>query len=289
VDLTKGNWPLTYKAILNHIYYKGKMVAKSKTAYGIYFEINPDQVLILSEKNWKWAMVELFDRFNPNYKNPGYSHEYRPHWAAKLEKEGGQFIYNYNDRIWPALDHVVSILKKNKHERHAVLNIFDNSDIDPALGISRIPCTLSLHFFVNDNKVNLQVNMRTNDAVNLLIYDVFHHSMLQRYVASSLKLELGLYRHFSSIMYYQKKREERGYINKLLERFNDTPYLIGPTPEFHILMRHSINMVSAEDYESTQCSFFDDFININRSLIKDKLLRPCGLRFFRDVFKQGEI
>ena len=60
--------------------------------------------------------------------------------------------------------------------------------------------------------------MRTNDIINLLPYDIFHHTFLQRYIAHELKIKLGSYHHFATHMYYPKKREREGrnFLEKLI-------------------------------------------------------------------------
>ena len=107
-------------------------------------------------------------------------------------------------------------MKSSKSSKEAVVTILDKDDLSNKL--PRIPCTISLQFYLNHLKqLCLHVNMRTNDVVNLLIYDVFHHSIFQRMVASKLGLALGTYSHHATIAYFQKKREAVGYIDRLLE------------------------------------------------------------------------
>jgi len=216
-NATRQDWGLTYKAILSSIRFNGILLGKSKTLYNLYFEMTPNEVFILPEKNWKWAFVELFDRFNSQYENPGDSYQFRPHWKTKLEKEGGKFIYNYHDRLWPSITNAIDILHKNKYERDAVISIFNSNDTERPKG-TRTPCTQTLHLYTDHNGfINMHVNMRTNDVVNLLIYDVFHHSMILNYVCGVLDKPVGKYSHFTPIAYYQKKREERGYIDRMLD------------------------------------------------------------------------
>jgi len=63
-----------------------------------------------------------------------------------------------------------------------------------------LPCTLSLQFFIRDNKLHLHTTMRSNDAFWGLTYDLFSFTLLQECMmlelnAAGMKLELGVYSH----------------------------------------------------------------------------------------------
>lgn len=281
----KGKWSVVYLNILKRIKEQGEILAKNKCIFNLNFEISPDDILILKEKNWKWALVELFDRFNPQYVNPGFSYNFRPHWKRKLISEGGKFCYNYNERISKQLDDVFNLLNSNKKSKHAVITVFNSEDL---LSKLRVPCTLSLHFYTNKrNALDMHVNMRTNDVVNLLIYDVFHHAMIQRFLASRLRLDLGTYSHHCSIAYYQKKRENIGYIDRLINsgltsekvpKINDEFYL-----EFGKAVLNLANKNLDFDFKD---KFVSDFYNVNQNLLYNTKIPILKLNFFRSIFNE---
>ena len=287
-DATRNDWGQTYKAILNQVKYKGVLLGKSKTIYNLFFEIDPNEVFILPEKNWKWAFVELFDRFDDQYENPGHSYQFRPHWKAKLDKEGGTFVYNYNDRLWPSVEEAIRILKQGKLDRDAVVSVWRLHDISREKG-TRTPCTLNLHFYIDNNdKVNLNVNMRTNDVVNLLIYDVFHHSMVLQYVASSLDMQVGKYSHFTPLAYYQKKREERGYIDRLVEEEIRTYRIESdgiPVEDFDNFVGSCHRGVFGRRFFATE--IMEDITGAVISLLFNDDSIKFKNQFFNKVFKRG--
>ena len=257
-DATGSDWGHTYKKILSQIRHKGTLLGKSKTIFNLSFEVDPDQVLIMPEKNWKWTFTELYDRFDINFENPGTSVQFRPHWKRKLEAEGGTFCYTYNERLWPGLWDAYNLLKRNKYERDAVVNVFSSDDLVRER-IPRSPCTLGLHFYCTDKEtVNLQVTMRTNDVVNLLIYDVFHHSMLLRWMASNLGMKVGKYQHSCTIAYYQKKREERGYVDRLLKA-DIKYYKIDPIENFEVELNEVLSRAKKVRGIYLESDFMSDF------------------------------
>ena len=278
------DWGTIYKGILSQIRYNGELMGKSKTIFNLFFEIDPDQVLIMPEKNWRWAFVELYDRFDSNFSNPGNAYRFRPHWKKKLDNENGEFCYTYNNRLWPTVDRVYDILRKNKYERDAVIPVFDSNDVR-RLVVPRTPCTLNLHFYLDYSKsLNLQVNMRANDVVNLLIYDVFHHSMLLRWMSSKLELPIGKYQHFTTIAYYQKKREERGYIDRLLKE-DIKYYKIDKIEQFDVQMGQLVQLIRTTDTLGPISSpFMIDLCIAVRSLLKGDKKPGFCTKFFEEVF-----
>lgn len=64
-----------------------------------------------------------------------------------------------------------------------------------------LPCTLSLQFFIRDNRLFLHTTMRSNDVVWGLTYDLFSFTLLQECMmlelqaAGMTKLKLGAYYH----------------------------------------------------------------------------------------------
>jgi thymidylate synthase len=88
--------------------------------------------------------------------------------------------------------------------RRAVLNLSEPDYVlDPAL--RDVACASTLQFLIRDGRLHAVVNMRSNDAVWGLPYDIFLFSMLQELLASDLGLPLGSYFHFvGSLHLYER-------------------------------------------------------------------------------------
>ena len=103
----KGKWSVVYLNILKRIKEQGEILAKNKCIFNLNFEISPDDILILKEKNWKWALVELFDRFNPQYVNPGFCKDkYHSWWLVLVDQIAHGLDENEKEEV-------KSIVKKN--------------------------------------------------------------------------------------------------------------------------------------------------------------------------------
>ena len=92
----------------------------------------------------------------------------------------------------------IELLSKDKETRQAIMNI--HVPADRHAGNSDVPCTLTLQFFIRQDRLHLIVNMRSNDAILGFTNDVFQFTMLQEAMLCSIKgvypeLKLGRYMH----------------------------------------------------------------------------------------------
>lgn len=97
----------------------------------------------------------------------------------KKFSDDGVFLRGaYGPKITDQLGYVVDTLNYDKDTRQAVLNIWRERP-----GESKdIPCTISMQFFIRNNKLNLVTTMRSNDIVLGFTYDVFTFSMVAKAV-----------------------------------------------------------------------------------------------------------
>jgi len=132
----------------------------------------------------------------------------------------GRRLFRHGETNIDQIANVIELLKQKPSSRRAVIQIFDASDIDGAY--KSVPCTCTLQFVNRDGKLNMLVNMRSNDAFLGLPHDVFAFTMLQEIIARSIGAELGIYQHcVGSLHLYDDHREKaitylgEGYFNKV--------------------------------------------------------------------------
>lgn len=100
--------------------------------------------------------------------------------------------WNRNDQI----NYVINELKRNKESRKACISIYDGKEHENYKFDT--PCTLSIHFQIIDNKLNMTVNMRSNDLIYGFCNDQYCFSNLLKLIANELRIETGWYYHFCS-------------------------------------------------------------------------------------------
>jgi thymidylate synthase len=131
---------------------------------------------------------------------------------AKEAEEGGDIVRSgYGERMRNfdginQIDNIISLLRARPTSRRAVIQLFDASDI--ARSYKSIPCTCTIQFLVREERLNLFVNMRSNDAFLGLPHDIFAFTMLQEIVGRSIGVELGEYRHAAGSLHLYEKDEE---------------------------------------------------------------------------------
>lgn len=92
---------------------------------------------------------------------------------------------------------VKSKLKEDPSTRQAVIHIkpiqmYDTKDY---------VCTMYLQFLIRNDKLDLIVNMRSNDLMFGTTYDVFMFTFLQELMAKELGIPVGIYYHFTGSMH----------------------------------------------------------------------------------------
>ncbi len=142
----------------------------------------------------------------------------------KKESKDGKTVYGgYGPRLFSQrgvdqVSNVIQALKNGPSTRRAVIQLFDAEDI--TVRHNEVPCTTTLQFLIRNDRLDMISAMRSNDAYLGLPHDVFCFTMLQEIIASSVGVDLGIYRHFvgSLHLYREHHRQAQDFVN---ERFQD--------------------------------------------------------------------
>lgn len=141
-----------------------------------------------AEREWAWYLSG----------NPSVAEikKYAPTWD---KMHGGDNIvnsnYGYQWKRKKQLNKCIKQLKNNPNSRQAWISIFDGKEKDKYAYDT--PCTMAVGFDIRDNKLCMNVMMRSNDLIYGFCNDTYCFSKLQEYVASKLGLEVGEYCHFA--------------------------------------------------------------------------------------------
>lgn len=110
---------------------------------------------------------------------------------------------------WTQWDYVKQELKKDPDSRRAVIHIRLPQDSQRA--VLDVPCTLSLQFFLREDKVHMVTSMRSSDLIFGLTYDVPAFTIFQELLAVQLSQELsrpiglGSYTHLSASLHVYER------------------------------------------------------------------------------------
>ena len=138
-----------------------------------------------------------------------------PNFAAFIDQTTGILNGAYGPRIGTQIDDVISLLTKDPDSRQAQIIITRPHELHRVLEPEHLgadkdfPCTQLFTFRVRQNKLNMSTVMRSNDIYWGTPYDVAAFTLLQRLMASMLRLEVGTYTHYAaSIHMYENSHDK---------------------------------------------------------------------------------
>jgi len=182
--------------------------AGTKIFYNVGIQImNPlDNEIKTSWRKWKKTYAEYewnwYLSANPNAEEIS---EKASIWKALMDNSGNvNSNYGYQWSRGNQLSKVIQMLKVMPTTRKASISIYDGKELDKYS--LDTPCTYAVNFYIDkDNKLSMQVMMRSNDLVYGFCNDQYCFSKLQQYVANELNLEIGTYFHFACNMHIYKR------------------------------------------------------------------------------------
>jgi len=110
------------------------------------------------------------------------------------------FYGAYGPRLINQIPQIIYKLKSDKDTRQAVMTIY-NGNQDLFVQSKDIPCTISLQFFIRNNKLDLIVYMRSNDIIYGTTYDIQVFTLLQEFIATKLEIDVGTYYHITGSLH----------------------------------------------------------------------------------------
>ena len=187
---------------------EGYFTAGTKALYNVGIQIlNPldNEIKTLWRKwkksyadyEWAWYLSE-----NPNAEEISKKASI---WLSLMDENGNvNSNYGYQWSRVNQLNRVIEMLKTTPTTRKASISIYDGKEMD--YYSLDTPCTYAINFYIDsDNKLSMQVMMRSNDLVFGFCNDQYCFSKLQEYVANELKLEIGIYFHFACNMHIYER------------------------------------------------------------------------------------
>lgn len=152
--------------------------------------------------------------------------------AAAFSDDGKTWRAGYGPRLraWgqhlaPAVDQlafVVDELKRNPGTRQAVISLWDPAEELAAVSYTKdMPCSNRLHFMVHGERLDLQVDIRSNDMVwGYSGVNAVNFTLLHELVARLVGRRLGVYRHTAGCMHaYERHWDMLGDMTNHLDLY----------------------------------------------------------------------
>lgn len=151
------------------------------------------------EFNWKYWAGEMYWYLSKD-KSPNKILHFSKFWS-KITDINGEVNSNYGRiLLGDQFNWITSILDKDINSRQAVA--FINSPEYQVENNRDFPCTMYLNFWVRENKLNMKVQMRSNDIWKGAQFDIpffaFYHQLIYLYLRNiNEDILLGTYYHSS--------------------------------------------------------------------------------------------
>jgi thymidylate synthase len=112
--------------------------------------------------------------------------------------DGGVFHAPYGPRIATQIPKAMDWLERDQASRKAHVTVWDATQDLWCEETRDHPCTTHMQFMVRNDRLDLHVGMRANDAWRGFPYDVFQFCQLQLAVAHALEYPPGTYYHHAT-------------------------------------------------------------------------------------------
>ena len=193
----------------DYIMHSGKRSNSHKTLYILncgFYIMNPQQNEITEKwRKWNKEYAEYeWQWYLSGDQNADAIAERAKIWKQMQDEDGNvRSNYGYQWNRNGQLDYVVQELQRDPNSRRAVISLYDGKEHSTYQYDT--PCTLAIHFYIEDNKLDMSVMMRSNDLVYGFCNDQYCFSKLQQLIAERLGCEVGIYYHFASNMHIYER------------------------------------------------------------------------------------
>lgn len=114
---------------------------------------------------------------------------------------GYRIFGKHKDLPFDQWQFVVDKLKEDPDSRQAIIHLHTPNNKPTKDEV----CTLTLQFFIRNGKLDMVVNMRSNDIIWGFTYDVFSFTTFQELMANELGVDVGKYFHNAGSMHIYEK------------------------------------------------------------------------------------
>lgn len=227
--------------------------------------------------NWKYFMGELAWYLKQDRKID-YINNFSSFWKNIVDEQGN-INSNYGNLLFgKQLQWSYDALVKDKNTRQAISFVSRPSVQYP--GNKDFVCTIYLNFWIRDNKLNMKVQMRSNDIFYGLSYDAPFFAYVQQTMYLWLRdkykeLQLGTYYHCAdNIHYYERHFEIADSIKQ--EKVKDPFFFMLREPMFTLSDGNAILSESGINFIND----VDQLINTNIKITQEQSKETLNKYFF---------
>lgn len=176
-------------------------------------KLDQPEALFAFSNSKDWADAEFKERIDPEGTNPGKAWTLRPNVWEEFLNDEGCFDYTYGERIYNAIQEVITLLKGDPDTRKAIIPVFNGNGFDDTLhldGSKRIPCSMYYDLMIRTNpqgekQLNICYHQRSSDFITHFGNDVYLAWRLMEYIANEVGVKPGYLFHTIDSLHSYKK------------------------------------------------------------------------------------
>ncbi len=172
----------------------------------------------------------------------------------KIQQPDGRFHSNYG-QYWFGSQQgarwVLETLRDDSDSRQAIIPMLNKDHLYK--GNTDIVCTESISFRIRDGKLNMSVNMRSNDAIFGITNDVPAFSFLHEMIAVVLNIPVGNYCHKADSLHVYE-RHFKMLENIVKDGLNEYKHIDVPDmtyPEIFFMLNPSMDITHFKGYDNS--------------------------------------
>ena len=159
-----------------------------------FFHLAESLWMLAGRDDAKWLDQFVGDFSSRFAQEDGRQHgAYGRRWRDWFPMEHSS-VWQLEDGPCDQLTTVVRLLKNNKQDRQAVIQMWDTQSDLAVPGLKDRPCNISICLRADQDKLDMMVTCRSNDLVfGALGANAVHMSILQEYLAARIGIPVGTY------------------------------------------------------------------------------------------------
>jgi thymidylate synthase len=196
-----------FEFLYDRINKSGTLFAGTRAIFncGFYIENPQDNYITTPWRKWSNDYAEYeWQWYLSGNRNADDIALRAPIWK-NMQDDNGDVNSNYGYQ-WNRngqLSMIINELIRDPQSRKASLSIYDGKEFNSYH--KDTPCTLSISFYILNNKLEMSVLMRSNDLVFGFCNDQYCFSKLQKLVADQLLIKCGGYYHYAINMHIYER------------------------------------------------------------------------------------
>ena len=224
------NYPALHEAVMRHGYPVGSRLGRTMNLKNVTIALTDPERTLVRRKGMSvpFALEEATQILAGTYDHDRMA-AITPRAADLITPQTA-----YGPRTWQQLQAVETELRANPASRRGTVYVGRHDDLwraDDEDRAREMPCTKTWHFDLTEGRLDMTADMRSNDLVWGLSYDIPCFTAVQRAMAAALGVPVGVYWHKANSLHVYERHFQLELEPLSDDRFSGVEVLFAHTME----------------------------------------------------------